>query len=279
MIGLVERMRAAERRPGVLSVSFAHGFPWGDTYDTGSKMLVIANDDSALAARVAETLGREIYVQRDALLPRFPNIETALDIAARTPGRVVLADTADNAGGGAPSDNMSLLRAMLDRGLTDAALGSIWDPVAAAACADAGVGARLSVRIGGKCGPSSGNPADLNAVVRSVREAHDQAGLGASRSAMGLSVWLEVGGVDVVVNSIRTQTFAPDAFTGLGIDLSAKRLIAVKSSQHFRGHFAPIADHIIQCATPGAIQMDFATLPYVKRRDLNYFPRVADPLP
>jgi microcystin degradation protein MlrC len=55
-------------------------------------------------------------------------------------------------------------------------------------------------------------------------------------------------------------------------------MIAVKSSHHFQGHFAPLADHVIHCATPGAIQMNFAEIPYLKRRDLNYFPRVADPL-
>ena len=98
-----------------------------------------------------------------------------------------------------------------------------------------------------------------------VRDPHDQAGLGDSRVAMGLAVWLRVDGIDVVVNSIRTQTFAPDAFTGLGVDLGDKRLIAVKSSHHFQGHFAPLADRIIHCATPGAIQMDFAEIPYVKR--------------
>ncbi|MEO8926982.1 MAG: M81 family metallopeptidase [Caulobacteraceae bacterium] len=278
MAGLVERMRAAEASPGVLSVSFVHGFPWGDTFDTGSKMLAITDADPALAARVAERLGREVYDEREALLPRFPGIEEALDIAAATLGRVVLADTADNAGGGAPSDNMALLLAMLDRGTTDAAFGSIWDPIAARTCADAGVGARLALRLGGKCGPASGDPADLEVRVRAVREAHDQAGLGDSRVAMGLSVWLEIDGIDVVVNSIRTQTFAPDAFTGLGIDLNGKRLISVKSSQHFQGHFAFLADRIVRCATPGAIQMNFAALPYAKRRDLNFFPRVADPL-
>ncbi|MGI9168699.1 MAG: MlrC C-terminal domain-containing protein, partial [Caulobacteraceae bacterium] len=166
----------------------------------------------------------------------------------------------------------------LGRGVQDAAFGSIWDPIAARACADAGVGARLSLRLGGKSGPASGDPADLEVRVMAVREAHDQAALGEARAAMGLTVWLEIGGIDVAVNSIRTQTFAPDAFTGLGIDLAGKRLIAVKSSQHFEGHFAAVADRIIHCATPGAIQMNFAQIPYVKRRDLNYFPLVADPL-
>jgi microcystin degradation protein MlrC len=279
MISLVERLGAVEAEPGVLSVSFAHGFPWGDTPDTGSRVLVVTDADPALAAQLSERIGMEIYAARDALLPRFPSVAEALDDAMATPGLVVVADTADNAGGGAPGDNTSLLKAMLDHGIGSAVFGAIWDPIAAIACADAGVGARLKLRIGGKSGLSSAQPLDVDATVRAVREDHDQAGLGKSRSAMGLSVWIEVGGIDVVLNSIRTQVFAPDAFTGLGIDLSAKKVVAVKSSQHFQAGFAPIASKVIRAATPGAIQMDFANLPYLKKRDLNFYPRVHDPLP
>jgi microcystin degradation protein MlrC len=161
MASLVERFRRAEHEPGVLSVSFAHGFPWGDTPDTGSRVLVVTDGDAALARRTAEQIGKEIYAAREALLPRFPSIAEALDEAAATPGLVVVADTADNAGGGAPGDNTSLLKAMLDRGVTAAALGAIWDPIAVAVCADAGVGARLRLRIGGKSGPASAQPLDV----------------------------------------------------------------------------------------------------------------------
>jgi microcystin degradation protein MlrC len=278
MASFVERFSEIEREPGVLSVSFAHGFPWGDTPDTGSRVLVITDGDPALAASLSRQIGMEIYAAREALLPRFPSVDAALAEAVATPGLVVLADTADNAGGGAPGDNTSLLKAMLDRGITAAALGAIWDPVAAAACADAGVGARLKVRIGGKSGPASAQPLDVEATVMAIRERHGQTGLGDSWTDMGLSVWIEVNGIDVVLNSIRTQVFSPDAFTGLGIDLDAKKMVAVKSSQHFYGGFAPIAAKVIRVATHGAIQMDFATLPYVKKTDLNFYPRVADPL-
>lgn len=278
MAGLLHQLREAEHRPGVLSVSFAHGFPWGDTADTGSKMLVIADGDRTLALRTAEELGRLVYAQREALLPRMPETEEALDLAAATAGLVVLADTADNAGGGAPSDNVSLLRAMLARGVRQAVLGAIWDPMSAQACAEARVGAHFALRLGGKCGEASGDPLDVVATVRAVREQHDQQGLGDAREPMGLSVWLECNGIDVVVNSIRTQVFAPDAFTGLGIELDDKRLIVVKSSHHFHALFAPIADRIISVATPGAIQMNFAGIDYRKRRDLNFFPREHDPL-
>jgi microcystin degradation protein MlrC len=278
MASFVERFSEVEREPGVLSVSFAHGFPWGDTPDTGSRVLVITDGDPSLATDLSERIGMEIYQARKALLPRFPSVADALAEAVATPGLVVVADTADNAGGGAPGDNTSLLKAMLDRGIGAAAFGAIWDPIAAAVCADAGVGARLKLRIGGKSGPASAQPLDVDATVRAVREHHDQAGLGASRSAMGLSAWIEVDGIDIVLNSTRTQVFAPDAFTGLGIDLKAKKVVVVKSSQHFQAGFAPIASKVIRAATHGAIQMDFAGLPYVKKIDLNYYPRVDDPL-
>jgi microcystin degradation protein MlrC len=278
MAGLLARLREAEQRPGILSVSFVHGFPWGDTAETGSKMLVVADGDHALAARTAEELGWLIYAKRGALLPRMPGIAEALATVETISGTVVLADTADNPGGGAPGDNVSLLRALLARGVRNAALGAIWDPMSALVCAEAGVGASLTLRLGGKCGASSGDPLDLLVTVRAIREAHTQIGLGGAPEPLGLSVWLDSDGIDIVVISIRSQVFSPDAFTGLGIDLTGKRVIAVKSSHHFHARFAPIADHILPVATPGAIQMDFAGIDYLKRRDGNYFPRVADPL-
>ncbi len=278
MRSLVEKMKAAERRPGVLSVSFGHGFPWGDTPETGSKVLVVADGDARLAGDVAAGIGHAIYDLRRELLPRFPKTIEAISIARESNGCVVLADTADNAGGGAPSDNVSLLKAMLMAGIRDAVFGGVWDPIAVRTCAEAGVGATLALRIGGKSGPASGEALDVLATVMAFRADHDQQGLGPARCAMGDSVWIEVEGIAVVLMSTRTQIFAPDAFTGLGIDLAERRIIALKSSWHFQALFAPVADRLVAVSTPGAIQMDFAAIDYRKKRDLDYFPRKPDPL-
>ena len=275
---LVDKCSATEERPGVLSVSIGHGFPWGDTPETGTKVLVVANGDAALAQAVATEIGHDIYANREALLPKFPKIEEALGTARETNGCAVLADTADNAGGGAPSDTVSLLRAMIEKKVEDAVFGCIWDPIAVRTCAEAGVGATLPLRIGGKCGPASGEPIDIVATIKAFRANHDQQGLGPARCAMGDAVWIDVNGIDVVLMSKRTQTFSPDAFTGLGIDLKNKRMIAVKSSWHFQALFGPIADRIIPVATSGAIQMDFASIDYRKKRDQDFFPRVKNPL-
>jgi microcystin degradation protein MlrC len=116
------------------------------------------------------------------------------------------------------------------------------------------------------------------ATVRGLRADHSQQGLGSARCRMGDAAWIEVEGIDVVLISLRTQVFAPDAFTGLGMDLTHKRVIVVKSSWHFQAHFAPLADRLVAVSTPGALQMDFAAIDYKRKRDLDYFPRVDDPL-
>ncbi len=279
MKSLVAKMKDAEQhRAGILSVSFAHGFPWGDTPETGSKVLVIADGDAGLAQQMATEIGHAVYRARYELLPKFPDMRTAIGDARARQGLVVLADTADNAGGGAPSDNVSLLREMLEAGVKDAAFGGVWDPMTVETAAEAGVGARISLRIGGKSGPASGAPLDLVATIKAVKDAHDQQGLGQSRVSLGRSALIEAEGIEILLMSRRTQIFSPDAFTGMGVDLSKKKVVALKSSWHFQAAFSRISNNLIAVATPGAIQMNFADIDYRKKRDLEYFPRVADPL-
>jgi microcystin degradation protein MlrC len=278
MRSLTDWFSEIEKRDGVLSVSFGHGFPWGDTPDTGSRVIAITDNDPALARALAEEIGLKIYAARETLLPRYRNMENALLAARESNAMAVLADTADNAGGGAPSDNVSLLDAMLKQGTRDAAFGAIWDPISAEICAEAGVGSKLGLRLGGKSGAASGAPLDVIATVKAVKPNFDQGGLSGSRAAMGLTVWVDIEGIDVVINSTRTQVFCPDAFTGLGIELSTKRIVVVKSSQHYQAGFGPLTETIIPVATPGAIQMNFAEVDYKKKRDMDYYPRTADPL-
>jgi microcystin degradation protein MlrC len=95
---------------------------------------------------------------------------------------------------------------------------------------------------------------------------------------LGRSVWIRTGNaIDIVITSVRTQTLAPDAFTGIGIPLDEKHLVTVKSIEHFRANFASYAAKILRVRSSGALDMNFAALPYTKRSS-NYWPRVADPL-
>jgi microcystin degradation protein MlrC len=213
-------------------------------------------------------------MRQEALLHATP-LDEALDAALATPGGpIVLADVADNAGGGAPGDSTYVLRALLERGIENVATGTYYDPVAVETCFEAGEGATIDLRFGGKLGTASGDPIDARVEVMRLLDAHEQDYMDDSRPvAFGRSAWIRTHGIDIVLVSARTQVFAPNAFTGLGISLDEKKLIVVKSSHHFWGKFAPLAKRVIHVSAPGALSVDFAAIEY-KKRDLSYWPRI-----
>ncbi|MCY1740145.1 M81 family metallopeptidase [Ensifer sp. SL37] len=274
--GIVDRMKAMEGQDGVLSVSFGHGFPWGDVEDVGAKMLVVTDNDPEKAVRVARSFAREIFEAREQMRGDYLGIDAALDRAvAATSGPIVLADVSDNAGGGAPGDSTFILRRIIERGIEDVASCLYWDPIAVRMCREAGEGATLALRIGGKVGPASGDPLDLTVTVRRVASGITQR-FGPTPLAIGDAVWVSSGSIDIVVNTVRTQTFHPECMTALGLDPAQKKIVVVKSSNHFRAGFEPIARDIHYVSAPGALQPTFEDLAFTKLKR-PYWPRVANP--
>ena len=264
MQNFVADMQAREGRDGVLSLSAAHGFPWGDAADMGTKMLVVTDDRAELGARLAAEFGDRLFAMRGKGQKQPVTIAAALQQAAQanaTP--IVIADTADNAGGGAPSDSTFLLQAVLERGLRDVAIGPLWDPIAAGVAMDAGTGAVLDLRIGGKMGLASGQPIDLRVTVGGICRAAMQS-YGTSHEPLGDCVAVSADGVAIVLNTLRTQAFGPELFTNVGIDPRTKRIIVVKSTQHFHAGFAPFAADLIYVGGPGALERDLRRLPFRK---------------
>lgn len=263
----VDRIQALEGHDGILSISISHGFAWGDVPDMGTKVLVYADGDPQRADRLARQLADELIGLREKLTARFPTIDEALDEAlAFEGGPVIIADGADNPGGGAASDATFLLQRILERGIRDVAIGPFWDPVAARIAGEAGPGAQLALRIGGKVGPLSGQPLDLQCTVKEVREEHMQTGLSNTPTAMGPSALVECNGVEILLCTVRNQAMGTDLFTDIGCDLAAKKLVVVKSSQHFHAAYSKIGRHVIYAAAPGTVTFDLATLPYRKIR-------------
>ncbi len=283
MAGFVRRLKALEGKDGVLSISLGHGFPWADVPELGARLWVVTDDRPQQAQALARQLGLEFWALREQIGNQNLSVEAALaHIATVQDGLVVAADVADNAGGGASSDNTCILRALVEAGTRDAAIGAFWDLGAVQLCKSAGIGATLDLRIGGKCGPASGTPIDLRVTVHAIREPYHQIIPGGdhsdSLSPMGTAVWVRTdSGLDLLLNTHRTQIFSPTAFTGLGIPLSEKKLVVVKSANHFLACFQPIAKEVLFIDTPGALTQDFAAIPYT-RRNGNYWPRVETPL-
>lgn len=266
MRGFVDRMIEAEGVDGIRSVTLMHGFPWADWAHAGASVLVVSEETNAAAASaLAEDLADAFVPIADSAPTERLSVADAIDTALslRGKGPVVIADSSDNPGGGAACDSTFLLRALLERGCGNSAVGMIWDPQAAQIAADAGVGTKLRLRIGGKVGAMSGDPVDLDCEVLAVRYDVKQRMFSAEPNVpIGLSAALRAGSIDIVVNSIRQQVFDPDCFLQLGIELASKQLVVVKSSQHFRALFDPISLTSLYCDAPGSLSMDFAKLPY-----------------
>ena len=261
---LVDRVKALEGHNGVLSVSLVHGFPWGDVPDMGSKVLVYTDGNAAQAQALARALADELYGLREQMVAPYPGIDAALDEAlAIDGGPVVLADSADNAGGGAASDSTFVLRRLIERGIANAALGPLWDPLAVRIATEAGVGAHLLLRIGGKVGPMSGDPIDLTCTVKALHADMHMSGLG-TLQALGDCALVEAQGIAIVLNSVRCQAMGTDMFTQLGCDLRERKIVVVKSSQHFYASYSKIAKHVIYVDAPGSVTTDLKSLPYRK---------------
>ena len=276
-------LQAAEREDGILAASLGHGFPYLDAARPGACALVISNDDPRQATRVAERIGRAFHrLRNDA--PVIP-LTLAQGLARALPGPeghgpVVLADIADNAGGGAPSDSTYVLAELLRRGVTDAALGPLWDPVAVRLAFAAGVDGVLRLRLGGKMGESSGQPLDLTVrvkgLVRDLVQRWPQLE-GDVEMPLGDAACLDIDGIDVIVVSVRDQAFGLELFSSFGIDPGQKRLLVVKSANHFRAAFDAIARDVLYVDAGGALPSDPRDIPY-QRFDRLAFPWLEEPL-
>lgn len=264
MRSLVDATRAAERRPGVLSITLAHGFPWGDSPHTGAGVIVVTDGDAGNAGDLARDFARDFFALRESGQVPLLGLEATLDAAAsQPPGTVIVADMSDNPGGGAASDSTFLLRAMLARGVRDAAVGLLWDPEAVRVAFAAGEGATIPMRIGGKLGPMSGDPLDVTATIRCLRTDAAQPHIAdGGPASLGRTAVIEVAGIEIVMNEIRQQPFHPAAFASAGVDPWSKRLVVVKSSIHFNAGFAERAAAILYCDAPGTLGSDAKRRPY-----------------
>lgn len=273
MSDFVARLHALEAEGTALSASFCHGFALGDTPDLGARMLVYVDESAEAARALAKTLAGEIWDMRTKTRTRMMDEQEAVVAALAEPkGPVVIADAADNPGAGAGADSTYILSTLIGADVPGAIVGLMYDPMAVETCIGVGEGGQLTQRIGGKFSPRSGPPLDLDIKVLKIVEDLHQTTVAGQRMKCGRTVLVETsGGIRIALTDLRMQTFNPDAFTGLGLDLADAPIVVVKSTQHFYAGFAPVAAKILYCRTPTAVQFEGPENPY-KHRDGNYWP-------
>jgi microcystin degradation protein MlrC len=264
MRAFVDKTAAMEGKDGVLSVSIGHCFPYADVAELSGRILVITDGDKAKADRLATGIGQEFISMRGRTAPDYLSVEDGIDMAvAFNASPVVMADPADNAGGGAPSDNTTVLRRLIERDVPDAAVGPIWDPIAVRLCFDAGEGASFPLRFGGKIGPTSGAPIDAMVTVTALKRDCRQS-FGPTQVPLGDCAAVKIGGVHVVLISNRTQALGLELFRNLAIEPAEHKLVVVKSTNHFMAAFGPIAKKVIYVDADGPLSRDYRRIPYTK---------------
>ena len=251
----IDRIKAIEKTENLINISWFHGFPYADTPHVGIHLVLTGVANQHNLAAIGESLAASIWAVRDEF--RIPGLSAteALDQAlnASSEGLAVINETSDNPGGGAPGDGTHLLKAMLEADEPATCFGFIVDPQVAALAHEMGVGAVLKTELGGKTDAMHGEPLPVSAYVKALHDGKIimQAMFKGTPMSLGPMARLVIGQVEVIVVSNRSQTFDTEPFLALGIDVHRMRVVALKSSNHFRAGFEPIAKTIITADTPG----------------------------
>lgn len=262
-------------------ISFAAGFALSDIAEAGPAVVAYgarAEEIERAAGRFMERLARAEAAFSDIGLPAPRAVELAIQIAAGADRPVVIADTQDNPGAGGTGDTTGLLRALINAGAQNAIIGFISDPDAARAATAAGVGAEITLGIGGRAFKGD-TPFTGRFRVLALGDGN-VVGTGpmwkGARMQLGPCALLQAGGVQVALSSKTVQTGDTALFRHLGVQLEALSIIAVKSSVHFRADFEPLAERVLVALAPGPVIADPAALAYRKlRKSVRIGPNMA----
>lgn len=269
MIARLDRARAYEARDDVFAVSINAGFASADIAEVGPTVLVTGQGDADAHMAFAQTLADDMWARRRESLNAYLSVVEAATLAREFPageGPLVIADYADNPGAGAYGDSTALLAALLDADVDDAAFGPMVDSEAVKQLCAASVGLPVRLALGGKTNPRfGGGPLQLEGTLVSVWDGKfvgDGPILGGLSASFGPTAVIRVQGIDILVVTLARQILDVQQFKAFGIDPAHKRVVALKSMQHFRAAFEPIAGRVIVCDSGALCTPDYRCLPY-----------------
>jgi microcystin degradation protein MlrC len=260
----------------VMNVSISSGFSLGDTPKNGMSVIVTTRNDAALACELARDIAQAAWEDRHRYVPNLTSLADATakalacgcDASKRS---LIFADVADNPGGGGRGNTVWILKAFVEAGVQGALLGVFFDPALAAEAHALGVGARFLARF------NRNEASDLpyadsgkfehEAVVEVLHDGTmiGRRGIVAGHTiVLGPTALLRVGGVRVVVISVRNQCKDTAMFEELGVNIAAARSVIVKSRGHFRAAFDLLFsdDRIVEVDVPGLTTPVLSRVPY-----------------
>ncbi|MBT9501692.1 MAG: M81 family metallopeptidase [Burkholderiaceae bacterium] len=255
---------------GVQHLSFATGFPAADIACCGPALWGYGSDAQAVRAavdRLADAVEAQEADWDFELLGAAEAVHRAIAVAATAQRPVVIADTQDNPGAGGHCNTTGMLRALLDAGAQDAALGLLHDPAAAAAAHAAGIGAEIELTLGGEPGMAGNEPLQGRFTVLGLGDGRVTLPgqmMNGVQTNLGPCAQLAIDGVRIAVSSGRMQMLDRALYRHVGIVPEAMKILVNKSSVHFRADFAPIAELVLVAQAAGAMPADPASLAWSK---------------
>ena len=266
MAEVMDMARDVEERPDVLVANVLPGFSHADVPSMGASVVVVSDDNRSAASDAARTVAEALWERRERFVVEYPSAEEAVEMAKDTlatgdegSSPILLADTGDNPGGGSPADGTVLLESMLAANLENAGFALIRDPATVESAIDAGVGATVGINLGAKTDGRHGRTLELEVEVKTITDGQFRntgpMGTG-TMTNLGRTVRLHVDGVDIIVTEHRVQPLDAEIWRHVGVQPERLDVIALKSSNHYRAAYGPIASDLIPVATPGLTGVD-----------------------
>jgi microcystin degradation protein MlrC len=254
--------------------------PWMDIKEMGTAVVVVTNGNAKSAQKRANKLGRRLWTGRKAFDVKLTPVEEAIAEALRTEGGpVVLAESSDSTGSGSPGDSTGVLKHLVKAPLTEPAAIFLVDPAAVARAFEAGVGATVTMKIGGAFDKRNSKPVKVTGYVKAISDgrwvARARGYNTGITTCMGRTVVFQVGQVNVLMAERSAMTVDPELFRAHGIDPAWCKIVVVKSPNGFRAEYEPIASRIFVVDTPGVSTANLQTLPW-KRIERPIYPLDAD---
>jgi microcystin degradation protein MlrC len=266
LIDLVHRLEEDKR---VVSIAAFGGFPFADIAPTGFSCVVVTDGDADLAARLARQVADTAVAERDNwIVHPTPPAEAVRRAMAAPRGPVILADIADSGAGGTAGDATVTFKTLLDMGARRAAVCSISDQEAINICLAAGVGAEVSMLVGGKRDKLHGDPVQVTGKVRLIHEGSFVREGPMNRGVLqtvGRCVVLEIGGrngIELMLTEHRAHPNDLQYFRAFGIEPTQRQMLVLKSAAHYRAAFEPIATEVIEVDAPGITSPRLERYPY-----------------
>lgn len=267
--------KSKENLEDVLDCTIYHGFPYTDIPDLGVAVLCTTNSNKTLSSTISKEISRKLWEDRELFNVKYPTPEEGIKKALQLEDSpVLLNETSDNPGAGTPGNGTHLLKTLINHKEIKSCFGFICDENVVDIAVANGVGSTILAFLGGKTDDLHGEPLEIKAYVKSITD-----GKFIQSSPMwkglevniGTSVRLQVGHVDIIVSSQRNQTFDEQVFLLHGINIYQYKIVAIKSSVHFKAAFKDLIKEIITVDSPGLSTCNLQSFQY-ERVDKRMYP-------